>query len=216
MPVPIELLIIGTGGMAREAAQLARQIDPNATRWSRISFVAENASELGSSFIHGEVRFTDAHLRAWTDPTDVVIGIGHPQVRRTIAYQLSTAGFGFPNLIHPSVEIDNRCVSIGQGNIVTKGVVMTCDIQIGDFNIFNWNSTIGHDVSIGSYNVINPGCNVSGCVVISDACLIGTGTQVLERRTIARDIVIGAGAVVTRSLIIPGTYVGVPAKLTSC
>lgn len=210
--MPIELLIIGTSGMAREAAQLARQMDPNATRWSRISFVAEDASELGRSFSYGEVRFTDAHLQARTDPADVVIGIGHPRVRRTIAQRLSTSHLGFPNLVHPSVDIDSACVRIGRGNIVTKGVVMTCDIQIGDFNLFNWNTTIGHDISIGSYNVINPGCNLSGHVVLGDACLLGTGTQVLERRTIAGDIVVGAGAVVTRSLADPGTYVGIPAR----
>lgn len=213
----VELLIIGTSGMARETAQLARQIDPHATRWSAISLVAENASELGQRFAYGEVRLTDAQLDERQAPADIAIGIGHPQVRRRVGRRLAARSqFSFPNLVHPSVGIDVSCVSLGRGNIVTKGVVMTCDIRIGDFNLFNWNTTVGHDVSIGSYNVVNPGCNLSGFVVVSDACLIGTGSQVLEHRSIASDIVVGAGAVVTRSLDTPGTYVGVPARRAGC
>ncbi len=215
--MPNVLLIIGTSGLAREAAQLARQIDPNATRWPNISFVTEDATELGRRFTYGEVRLTDDMLNAYGEPVDVVIGIGHPKLRREIAQRLSTLlQFDFPNLIHPSVAIDSSCVSLGRGNIVTKGVVMTCDIEIGDFNILNWNVTIGHDVTVGSYNVINPGSNLSGHVAVADACLIGTGTQVLERRSIAADVVVGAGAVVTRSLTKPGTYAGVPARWLAC
>lgn len=213
----IELLIFGTGGMAREAAQLARQVDPAGIRWSRISFVAEDKSLLGCRFTYGEVRFTDAVVQSCAMTADVVIGIGHPRVRREIAQRLSSkSNFSFPNIIHPSVDIDMSCISIGRGNIVTKGVVITCDIKIGDFNLFNWNTTVGHDVSIGSYNVINPGCNLSGNVVLENACLIGTGTQVLENRVIASDIIVGAGSVVIQSLTEYGTYVGVPARKVKC
>lgn len=212
-----ELLIVGTSGMAREAAQLARQMDPAASRWQLISFVAEDESQLGQRLGYGEVRLTDAMLLDRTEPADVVIGIGHPKVRRRIAERLEAQRqLTFPNLIHPSVDIDMTCVSLGRGNIVTKGVVMTCDIVIGDFNLFNWNTTIGHDVRIGSCNVVNPGCNLSGFVVVGDDCLLGTGTQVLEHRSIASGIVVGAGAVVTRSLTHAGTYVGIPARGLIC
>lgn len=212
-----ELIIVGTGGMAREAAQLARQMDPAATRWPSISFVAEDESQLGQRWGYGEVRLTDAMLLNRNVPAEVVIGIGHPKIRHRIAQRLAAhSQLAFPNLIHPSVDIDPTCVSLGRGNIVTKGVVMTCDIVIGDFNLFNWNTTVGHDVRIGSYNVINPGCNLSGFVVLDDDCLLGTGTQVLEHRCISSGIVVGAGAVVTRSLTRAGTYVGVPARFSTC
>lgn len=212
-----ELLIIGTSGLAREVAQLARQIDPDAIRWSQISFVAEDASQMGGCLTYGYVRSTDALLLSRTMPADVVIGIGHPKVRRKVAHQLSlNPHFAFPNLIHPSVDVDISSVSIGHGNIITKGVVITCDISIGNFNLLNWNTTIGHDVIIGSHNVVNPGCNLSGYVSLGDACLIGTGAQVLERKTIASDIIVGAGAVVTRSLTVQGIYVGIPARQMVC
>jgi sugar O-acyltransferase (sialic acid O-acetyltransferase NeuD family) len=215
--MPTELLIIGTHGLAREVAQLARIIDPDSTRWNEISFVAEDQSMLGQQFSHGAVRFTDAMLNVYSGSGDVVIGVGHPNARKAIAEKLSVhPDFKFPNLIHPAVEIDTASILIGSGNIVTKGVVMTCDIDIGNFNLFNWNTTVGHDVSIGSYNVINPGCNISGFVKIADECLIGTGTQVLEHRTITGRTIVGAGSVVTRSLSKEGIYLGAPAKLRTC
>jgi sugar O-acyltransferase (sialic acid O-acetyltransferase NeuD family) len=215
--VASELLIVGTSGLAREAAQLARQMDPTGSRWQLISFVAKDDSQLGQRLGYGEVRLTDAMLQDRTGPIEVVIGIGHPQVRRLIAQRLEAQPqMTFPNLIHPSVDIDTTCISLGHGNIVTKGVVMTCDIVIGDFNLFNWNTTIGHDVRIGSCNVINPGCNLSGFVELGDDCLLGTGTQVLEHRRISSGIVVGAGAVVTRSLTQVGTYVGIPARGLRC
>ena len=213
-----ELLIIGTSGLAREVAQLARQIDPKGERWDQVSFVADSAEQLGHSFTYGLVRYLDSDLLVRQLPADVVIGIGHPKMRRKVAERLiDSPSLSFPNLIHPTVSIDEACVRIGRGNMIAKGVVLTCDITIGDFNLVNWNVTIGHDASIGSFNVLNPGSNVSGWVSITDACLLGTGCQLLEHRSVSSDISVGAGAVVTRSLTDKGaTYVGIPARKVKC
>jgi sugar O-acyltransferase (sialic acid O-acetyltransferase NeuD family) len=210
----VELLVIGSAGLAKETAQLARQIDPGNDRWGRISYVAEDANSLGRVMPYGEVRYTDAHLAGFDRPVDVVIGIGYPQPRRHIAQWLSANPcFRFPNLVHPSVEIDPRFTTLGRGNMVCKGVVLTCDIVIGDFNLLNWNVTVGHDARIGSFCVVNPGSSVSGNVHLGDECFLGTGCQVLEGLTIEAASVVGAGAVVVHSIKTPGTYVGVPARV---
>ena len=212
---PEELLIIGTGGLAKEMAQLARQIDPSGQRWDRISYVAENSDSVGQSLPYGTVRYTDQTLLERTESADVVVAVGQPKVRQRLGQQLGSSGlFRFPNLIHPDVQVDPLHVRLGKGNVLTKGVVLTCDIVIGDFNLVNWNATVGHDATLGSYNVLNPGSNVSGHVKIGDSCLIGVGAIILERLQIANGTVIGAGAVVTKSVVREnGTYVGVPARL---
>jgi len=203
---------MGAGGLAKELAQLARRIDPEARRWSAIEYVAESADSLGSDLPFGKVRWIDADVVERTSPCDVVVGIGYPSVRRAMAAMLATNEYlSFPNLIHPSVEIDEQLVQLGRGNIIASGAVVTCDIVIGDFNLINWNVTVGHDTRIGSFNVLNPGTNLSGCTSLGDACLLGTGCQVLERLTIASDVTIGAGAVVIRPIDAPGVYVGIPA-----
>ncbi len=212
-----ELFIVGTQGLAKEMAQLARRIDPDACRWPSIHYVSNDPADLGEERPFGRVDMLDAQLLDLTEPADVVIGIGHPQWRRKVVHALRrNPRLGFPSLVHPGVELDTRFVRLGQGNLVTQGVVMTCDIEIGDFNLFNWNVTIGHDCRIGSYNVINPGSSISGKVWLGDACLIGTGARVLEGRKVANDVVLGAGAVLTRSIEQPGdTHVGVPARARS-
>lgn len=212
-----DLLIVGSAGLARETAQLARVIDPRSQRWERIRYVAESAQEVGRQLLHGSVDFSDADLPGLTARCDLVIGIGHPEARRAVAQRLSAhEAFDFPNLVHPRVELDPAAVQIGHGNVLTQGVVITCGIRIGNFNLFNWNVTVGHDACIGSFNVVNPGSNISGHVVIGDACLLGTGSQVLEGRHIGSAVRIGAGAVVTRDIADDGsTWVGIPARRQS-
>lgn len=211
--MPSELFIVGTGGLAKECAQLARQIDPDCQRWRAITYVTNDESLLGGSLPFGCVSMLDDHLQTIETKADVVIGIGQPNLKWIICQKFSkNSRLSFPNLIHPTVEIDPNLVKMGYGNILTKGVVMTCGIQIGNFNLFNWNSTVGHDANVGHYNVINPGSSVSGRVKIGDSCLIGTGARIIEDIEICSNVCIGAGAVVIRSIERAGVYVGIPAS----
>ena len=41
---------------------------------------------------------------------------------------------------------------------------------------------------------------------------MGTGAHILQGLTISDDTIVGAGAVVTKDITEPGTYVGVPAR----
>lgn len=209
----LELLVVGTGGLAKETAQLARQIDPAGARWGEISYVAEKREHVGAKMPFGSVRYVDEDLQQRQKRADVVIAVGSPSTRRVIAQRLlRIAALSHPNLIHPTVEINDRYVVLGVGNVITQGVILTCDIRIGNFNLLNLNTTVGHDCLIGSFNVINPGCCISGGAELADACLLGTGCLVLESLQITSNTTIGAGAVVTRTITKPGVYIGAPAR----
>lgn len=209
-----DLIVVGTSGLAKEMAQLARQIDPDGERWREIRYCAQDPAELGRPLPFGRVCHIDGELTAPGFQADVVVGIGHPSVRRRVCSALRERNplLSFPNLVCPGVVIDPERVTMGVGNVITRGVVMTIDIKIGDFNLVNWNATLGHDAVIGSYCVINPGAAVSGFCRIGDACLIGVGAIVLEHLSVCEGTQIGAGAVVTRTIDQPGTYVGAPAR----
>ena len=208
-----DLVIIGTGGLAKEMGQLARQIDPNATRWRQIHYCADKVETKGAKLPYGVVSFTDEEIVECKEEVDVVLGTGYPWLRERLVGQLkSNSRLRFPNLIHPSIWLDVEMVQMGEGNVITQGCVFTCDIRIGNFNMINWNSTVGHDAQIGSFNVINPAVSISGHVRVGNSCLIGTGARVIEKLTIADNIIVGAGAVVTRAIAEPGVYFGVPAK----
>lgn len=208
------LYVIGTSGFAKEVAQLAHDInEAGPRRWQAIEYLAEHEADIGRPMPFGAVTATDAVLAGLATEADVAIGIGRPGVRRAIAARLrALPRVGLPNLVHPHAAVHTDYVRLGVGNVITRGVVFTCDIRVGDFNVFNLNSTLGHDAVVGSYNVVNPGCNLSGGITLGDACLLGTGSQVLEGLGIASESVIGAGALVARSIDTAGVYVGVPAR----
>lgn len=208
------LYIIGTGGFAKEVAQLAHEINLAFAHWDALAYLSETPAEVGKPMPFGSVVGTDDLLKGLTAPADVAVGIGSPRLRAKLGAGLLTLrSLRFPNLVHPANPINPDHVLLGVGNIVTRGAVFTCDIKVGDLNVFNLNSTVGHDTTIGSFNVINPGTNVSGGVSIGDRCLFGTGSQVLEGISIASGSTIGAGAVVVKDVDRENlTLVGIPAK----
>ncbi len=208
------LIVLGTSGLAREAAMVVEQMNARDHRWEFYGFVCESTAEIGNNLGIGPVLGDDEWLLSQNFEADLVIGIGRPKMRTNALtrYLERNDQFKYPNIIHPSAIFDYRRIEFGRGNVVTAGCCFTCDIVVQDFNYFNLNATIGHDAHIGSFNVINPSVNISGGVRIGDRVLVGTGSQILENVSVSSDAVIGAGALV-RANVLPGqTVVGVPAK----
>lgn len=209
-----DLIILGTSGLAREMAMLVEMVNARTCAWRFLGFVGPDASKVGKTLGLGPVLGDDAWLLDQNLEADLLCGIGYPKVREKVMrpYLQQTGRFGFPNLIHPSANLDFRRVELGMGNAVTAGCSFTCDIEAGDFNLFNLNMTVGHDARIGRFNVFNPSVNVSGNVRIGDRVLVGTGCQILENLTVGDDATLGAGAVVRTNVPVGTTMVGVPAK----
>lgn len=192
---------------------VAEQINALTHEWQFLGYVDSSEERLGETVGNSKIVGADDWLVNREEPTDVVVAIGQPHTRAELVRRISVnSHLRFPNLIHPTVSVDARRVEFGAGNVVTAGVALTCDIEIGDFNYLNLSATVGHDVQIGSFNVVNPGANLSGRVVIGDQVLVGTGAQLLEGVRVGDSSIIGAGAVVVRDVEDSVTVIGVPAK----
>jgi len=205
-----DIVIIGSGGFAKEVAFLIEDINKKKKEWNIIGYVDNDKSIKNGKY---KVVFNDKELISLTKKIYVVFGIGAP----SLIYKLSTLyktnkNIDFPNIIHPNVVGDFDRIKIGHGNIICARNTFTTDIKIGNFNIFNLNNTIGHDTVIGNYNVINPTCSISGGVQLSDKILLGTGSQILQYLSILDKTIVGAGSVVTKDITEPGVYVGIPAR----
>lgn len=148
-----------------------------------------------------------------------IIGIGDNTIRKKIANKYKS--LKYINLIHPAASFGDKQrsrIEEQRGNIITAGVRMTNNIQVGNFGIFNLNCTIGHDCIIDDFVNISPGANISGNVRLAEGAYIGTNASILqgksitEKLTIGKCAVVGAGAVVTKSVPDDVTVIGTPAK----
>lgn len=202
-----DIVIIGSGGFAREVRFVLNEINRVAKTWRFIGFI--DTDNEGKPDVIGN----DQYLMEFEDELNVVFGIGSPQVIAKLVSKFKhNRNLIFPNIIHPNVIGEWSRIKLGEGNIICGGNCLTTDIEIGSFNIINLSCTVGHDARIGDYNVINPSVNVSGGVKIKNRSFFGTGAQLIHNINVDEESIIGAGSVLTKSTIGSGTYVGVPAK----
>ena len=203
-----DIYILGSGGLAKEVYFLIKEIN----KFDVIAFIdieeKKNIifTEKSVPVISEEDFLNQIHLIT----PKIAIGIGDPILIEKLSIKFND--FDFPNLIHPNVVLDHDNISMGKGNILSPGVIMTTNIIIGDFNIFNLSVTIGHDVKIGNGNVFNPSVNISGQVKIDNSNLFGVGSIVLQEKSIGSNSTLGASALLTKNVEDNIVLVGIPAK----
>ncbi len=205
------LVIIGAGGFAKELAwlwQTCKKHDPDTP--DLIGFIdgsPEWKDWQGIPVLGGD----DWAAKNLDADTGYILGIGQAKIRQRLAQYYDTRGLPTTSLIHPKVRMGPG-TELSEGVTICAGNTLTVDIKVGRHVLINLHGTIGHDTVIGDYSVLSPGVHVSGHSNIGQTCDLGTGVMILPDIKIPAETVIGAGAVVTRNIDQPGTYIGVPAK----
>lgn len=208
-----KIAIIGCGGFGREVKMLIDQINAVNRKWEFIGFFDDGHAK--DSIVNGyPVLGSIKELNTYNDTAELylVLAIGSPLAKKNIIGQLDNPAIRFATLIHPSVQIGNDDVSIGEGCIITAGVVITVNIKIEKHVILNLSCTVGHDTVIRQYASFMPSVNISGEVEIMEGVYVGTGAKIINQLTIGEWTTIGAGAVLAKSLPARCTAVGIPAK----
>lgn len=201
-----DIVIIGSGGFAKEVKFLIDQINNNNKLYKFKGYIDFDVTK-------DNVIGDDNYLIRQNKLIAVALGIGNPKMSKNIIeLYKNNHNIEFPNLIHPNIVADWKNIQMGVGNIFCAGNILTTQIKIGSHNIFNLNCTVGHDVTIGDFNVINPGVNISGGVKVGKNNLIGTNATLLQCTNISDNNVIGANTLINKDCIETGTYVGVPGK----
>ena len=198
------LVIIGASGHGKVVADIARL-----NGYTDIVFLddAPGLEEVSGYPVLGPVSAFSDFLQ-----DDFFVAIGNSAIRNRIQNKIASPGARLITLIHPSAVVAND-VSIGKGTAVMAGAVINPSTWIGRGCIVNTSASVDHDCVIGDFSHISVGAHLAGSVAVSKRTWIGIGAVVNNNLSICPDVVIGAGATVVRSIDVPGTYVGVPAKM---
>ena len=141
---------------------------------------------------------------------EIFVAVGDPNTRKRLMGLYKERII--PVLIHPQAVVAED-VEIGLGSVVMAGTVINPGARIGKGVIVNTSSSVDHDCVVEDFCHISVGVHLSGTVVVGTGAWIGTGAIISNNINICANCMIGAGAVVIKDIPVPGTYVGVPAKL---
>jgi len=208
-----DIAIYGAGGFGKEVASVIYKINGKRTDWNMIGFFDDGIRKKTWITHFGEVLGKMEDLNKWKKPLSVVFAIGVPATLKMLVEKLTNPLIDFPNIIHPdSYFADPETLSIGKGNVVTRGCSFSCDVAVGDFNQFNSISALAHDTVVGSYNVLMPLTRVSGEVTIGDCNFFGIGAIILQQLKIGNNTRIGAGSILMTPPKNGCLYMGNPAR----
>ena len=189
----MKLALFGYGGHAQE---VACQIGQEVTFFVDAEYVNETAKSI-SEF----------------NPEEYVmmVAVADSKDRFDIVQRLpkETKYFTF---IHPTAQIMDDNIEIGEGSFIGANSILTTNIKIGKHAILNRGNQIGHDCRIGDYFSAMPGAIVSGNVTIHDLIYMGTNSTIKEKLSVHSLSTIGMNSCVVKPIEESGVYVGVPTK----
>jgi sugar O-acyltransferase (sialic acid O-acetyltransferase NeuD family) len=210
---PRPLVIVGAGGLGREIALLVTQLnDIDELTWDLRGFYDDRAPATPTV---GGLPYlgTIADLNATTCPLAVAVAVGSSASRAAVVSRLASPQLSFPALVHPQVALQPaQRIALGEGCLVQRGCILTCDITLGRFVLLNLGCTLGHDSVLEDFCSLMPHANVGGAAHLETGVYLGTNATVIHQVRIGAQTTVGAGAVVVRDLPAGCTAVGVPAK----
>jgi sugar O-acyltransferase (sialic acid O-acetyltransferase NeuD family) len=199
-PAPRPLVIVGAGGLGREIAVLVAQLNEAGGAWDLRGFYDDRAAAtptVGGLPYLGTV----ADLNATASPLAVAIAVGSSASRAAVVARLTSPHLSFPALVHPQVALrPTQRVALGEGCLIQRGCILTCDITLGRFVLLNLGCTLGHDSVLEDFCSLMPHANVGGGAHLGAGVYLGTNATVIHQVRVGADTTVGAGAVAAKPI----------------
>jgi len=199
-------IVIGANG-------LAKQVLPLYNGNPRVIFFDDTEESEDYLYEHKIVHNLE-WVKEHTSNNEIVnfsICVGNPKWREYFFNHLVNLGATPINILSELSSIQERS-EINTGNIFLDYTLVEMNVKIGKGNLINCYAGLFHDSIIGDFNEIMPGAKILGGAKIGNSCRIGTNATILPQIEICSSVIIGAGAVVTKNITEPGTYIGIPAR----
>lgn len=206
------LLVVGAGGLGREAMDVARILESGAG-WRIAGFLDSRKDVLeGKSAGYPLVGSPDTYQPG--DDELFVCAVGDPSARRSYIEALERRGAAFAQLLHPESDI-SPSARIGRGVVALKYARVGPDARVGEFTCIGYASGVAHDVILGRFCQISGHCSVNGRARLEDEVSLGAHAVVLPDVVVGRGATVGAGSVAVRNVPPGCTVFGMPATVLS-
>mgnify|MGYP000231293377 CR=1 FL=1 len=139
------LIILGAGRFAEEVADLVSEIPEHELVAFAESLDKERCSQ---PLLDRPVLWID-DLPRWAAIHEAVCAVGTTR-RSAFIQRVAEMGFRFVTVVHPTAHI-SRASTVGEGCVLSAGVVVAAQTTISHHVIVNRGVLIGHHTRIGDY-----------------------------------------------------------------
>jgi sugar O-acyltransferase (sialic acid O-acetyltransferase NeuD family) len=212
------LVVIGSGGFARETAQLVRAhaaCGPTGERYELVGLLDDDPRRHGTSVdglpVLGGSELAGEHALRGAAVLACVGNPGAPASRARLVARLRLPDEAWATVVHPLAAVSPDS-SVGVGSVLHAGVVLTAAVRLGRHAAVMPHVVLTHDDEVADAVTFGAGVRLAGGVRVGEAAYLGSGALVREGRRIGAGAVLGMGAVVVRDVPAGETWVGNPAR----
>jgi sugar O-acyltransferase (sialic acid O-acetyltransferase NeuD family) len=116
----------------------------------------------------------------------------------------------FATFVHSTCLVDSTA-KIGKGVVVFPYSILYLDAVVED-DVFIQIRSYVTDSVVKKHTMISGSVSIAGRCEIGECCNIGISTTIINNIKICDYVTTGGGATVTKNIIDPGLYVGLPAR----
>lgn len=198
------ILVIGTGGLAREFTEWFK------THYNIVAYFSINETEHTQFKLPGKL-YTEAVIPDTVGTDLAVVAIASPAIKEKMYEKFAQLGFKFPVIVHPS-SVVSELSTLNDGVVISPQCVIGPNTILNKFTYVNFCCGIGHDTTIGSFTQINPGVQIGGACNIGTGVLVGSGATIIQCITVGDTAIVGSGATVFTKVNEATTVIGNPAR----
>lgn len=207
-----ELTIVGVGGQAIAAIDVARQ---TGVKIKGLIKPPEHLGPIPKIFLNSEIPILELNDIDEFSNMPIFIAVGDNSFRFRIFELLQKMGAqDFPNLVSPSSTI-SQSSNMGRGNFIGNFGNIGPGSSIGDFAIINTRASVDHENQISDFVSLAPASTTGGKVAIGFLSFVGMNSSLRQKVSVGQNCLIGAHSYVHNSIPDNSLAWGVPAKVQS-
>jgi sugar O-acyltransferase (sialic acid O-acetyltransferase NeuD family) len=215
---PLDLLIVGAGGFARETAQAVLALaaaDRAAGRAPRLRLLGhlDDNPALHGVDVDGTPVLGDCDLVHERPAAQVVVCAGSPRdhaVRARLVRRLGLPAERYATVVHPTAAVAGSC-TVGPGSVLLAHCVLTASVEVGAHVAVMPHAVLTHDGTVADFATVASGVRLGGGVRVERGAYVGAGALVREYTSIGAWSLVGMGSVVLGDVPPGEVWAGTPA-----